>query len=1150
MSIKLQLVGPAAGTAAAPRLSASQQAVVDLPAGSGPVLVLGAPGTGKSTVLVEAAVARISAGLDPAGLLMLAPTRLAAAGLRDALSARLQGTLSTAPARTWASYAFDLIRRAKAEGRLPYLTRPPKLLSGAEQDLIIKELLEGHGQHGVPSLPWPDSLELALPTRGFRQEIRQLFDRVIEYGISADYLTELGDRHCRADWTAAAALYGEYRDVLDIRMPEAFDPAGIITSALEILHSDPEFLEAERARQQLILVDDLQEASPSIHDLLGLLAGAGPGTAEGDSRHPESRPGRDVLVTACPDTVVQGFRGARPDLLGKLTDTLGTGLRTLVLSGPQRLTGSVAAAWLRTASRISVVGQLPGYRAAVLPDMLPYAGPGTDAGPDTDAGADTDAGPDTAPASTEPDREEESAPAQRPAGRAEAHIVDSSMHELRYIAQRILQAQLLDGRSLEDIAVIVRTGGQLALIQRYLSGQGIEVKVPVAEKAVRDEAAVRPLLEAFAVVLDPGGLTPEAAVSLLTSRIGGASSLELRRLRQSLRREELCGGGGRTSDALLVEALLDPLSQSGLALAGLSWEARSAQRVAAMIRAGRTAVEQPGATAETVLWALWSVSGWSKKWADAALAGGSAGSRADRDLDAIMALFQTAERYVDQLPGSTPVQFLEYLTGSELPMDTLAARAQRREAVELLTPASAAGREWPMVIIAGIQEGVWPNLRLRGELLGSGDLVAAVEHGAGFKKHRSPQTLMHAIRHDELRSFSTAVSRAGEQLICTAVSSDDEQPSAFLDLVEPLPAHALKRERTEVLRPLTLRSLVAELRAHAQQPGQTPELAHEAAHHLGTMINHPVTVPGAHPSQWWGLAELSTAAPVIPEETPIPVSPSKVDAVLKSPLSWFVSAAGGEQATDFARSLGTLVHQIAQDLPDASGGEYVQELQRRWPALGMKDNWEGKVDFKRAETMVRKLAEYVINMRRDGRSLVDVERDFAAEIPVTVRGKERTALLRGQIDRLEIDAGGRLFIVDLKTGKSAPKKDDLEEHPQLAAYQEAVREGAVNREQPAPDAGDTGAEAPASAPAPAPSRPGGAALVQLGTTSKGVAVQQQPPLDPGDTRARDMVAGAAELMSDASFETVHDPTRSGFGGHGCRLPEICPLCPEGKQVTE
>ena len=1077
MSINLRLVPPAAAGLPAPRLSADQRSAVERPAGSGPLLVLGAPGTGKSTVLVETAVQRIEhGGLDPAGVLLLAPSRLAAAALRDALSARLERTISAAPARTWASYAFDVIRRAKAEGLLPHVTRAPKLLSGAEQDVIIKELLAGHGQNGVPQLPWPESLSLALGTRGFRQEIRQLFDRVIELGLAPADLEDLGRRYARQDWVAAAALYGEYRDILDLRMPEAFDPAGIITTATDILLSEPDFLAAEHNRLQLVLVDDLQEANGAIHRLLGVLARD-----------------RDAVVTASPDTVVQGFRGARPELLGTLKEELGADLQTAVLSTQHRMAGPAAAAWHRAASRISVVPGLAQARTAA-------------------GRAETGPAENEVPAS------------------ATAHVVDSPMHEQRYVAQRILEEQLLHGRRLEDIAVIVRTGGQLARIQRYLISQGIEVRVPVAEKAVRDEAAVRPLLDAFAVVLDPDLLTPELAVSLLTSRIGGAGSLDLRRLRQALRREELRAGGGRSSDALLVEALVDPLSDSGLALAGLGWEAGAAKRLAAMLRAGRQAAEQPGASAENVLWALWSTSGWSKKWAEAALSGGSTGLRADRDLDAIMALFQTAERYVDQLPGSTPEQFLDYLTSSELPMDTLAARAQQRDAVELLTPASAAGREWPVVIVAGIQEGVWPNLRLRGELLGSGDLVAAVEFpDRDYRSSRSPQTLMQATRYDELRSFSTALSRARDVLICTAVSSEDEQPSQFLDLVDPLPDGVAVRPRTEVLRPLTLRSLVAELRAHAQQAEIHPEDAREAAQHLGRMLRHPVPVPGAHPGQWWGLLPLSSTGPVLPPDAPIPVSPSKVDAVTKSPLSWFVSAVGGEQATDFARSLGTLVHAIAQEMPDATGTEYTQELRRRWPSLGMKDSWEGKMDLKRAEAMVGKLAEYVIEMRRGGRNLVAVEKDFEASIPVEVRGAVRTALLRGQIDRLEQDAAGRAYIVDLKTGKSAPKKADLEGHPQLAAYQEAVRQGALQD---------------------VPAVPGGAALVQLGTTSKGVSVQEQPPLGPEDKSALAMIEEAAALMSDNTFDTVHDPARSGYGGHGCRLPEICPLCTEGKQVTE
>ena len=542
-----------------------------------------------------------------------------------------------------------------------------------------------------------------------------------------------------------------------------------------------------------------------------------------------------------------------------------------------------------------------------------------------------------------------------------------------------------------DIAVIVRNGGQLSQLQRYLAGQGIPVRIPVAESAVRDEVAVRPLLDAYAVALDPAVLTPESAVSLLTSRIGGATSIELRRLRQSLRREELLGGGGRTSDTLLVEALLEP---GGLATLGI--EGHSARRIARMIRAGRDAAEAPGGNAETVLWALWHSTGLAGRWTEAALAGGSAGARADRDLDAMMALFHTAERFVDQLPGSGPEQFLEYLLSQELPMDTLAARAQLEDAVELMTPASAAGREWPVVIVPGLQEGVWPNTRLRGELLGSTLFADAVEHGVEYALQLDPLSRLREIRYDELRSFSTAVSRAREVLICTAVSSEDEQPSSFLDYVAPMRPGQDRRGFTPVERPLTLRALVAELRQYAQLDPRAAESA-EAAAVLGVLATAQPPVPGAHPESWWGLAELSSEEPVVPPGGTVFVSPSKVETVQKSPLDWFVQAAGGEAATDFARSLGTLVHAIAQDLPDASGSEYVAELVRRWPTLGMKDNWEGKLDFQRAESMVRKLAQYVLVMRSEGRSLVGVEQDFEVKLPdLPAEARRRNRWRRGR----------------------------------------------------------------------------------------------------------------------------------------------------------
>ncbi|GAB3263291.1 ATP-dependent helicase [Arthrobacter pigmenti] len=1051
-----------------PLLSDDQRAVVDLPSGSGPALILGAPGTGKSTVLVESAVRRINdEGVDPASVLMLAPSRSMAARLRDQLTSRLNRSLSAAPARTWASYSFDLITRARAEGRLSQLTRPPKLLSGPEQDLIIAELLAGHDSGNVRPLPWPKELDAARGTRGFRQEIRQLFDRVIEYGITAEDFAWMGNQLDRPDWVAAAQLFAEYRDLIDLRMPESFDPAGIITAARQLFQDDPEFLQQERERLGLILVDDLQEANPAVHELLAVLGA-----------------GKDVLAAGCPDTVVQGFRGARPDLVFAAGGMLATDLAPVsryTLSTSHRLPEPLAAVWQTVAARIARGGASTQGRGLVQP-------------PNPVAGSEN-------------------------AG-AEAHVLASSVHELRYIAQRILDAQLNGGLKLSDMAVIVRTGGQLAHVQRFLTSQGIPVNVPVAETAVRDEPAVRPLLEAYAIALDPSRLTPGTAVELLTSRIGGASAIDLRRIRQGLRRDELLGGGGRSSDALLVDALREPML-----LETLGFQARPAQRIARVLAAGSTAVAEPGANAETVLWALWSASGWSDYWARLAIDGGPAGVRADRDLDAMMELFHTAERYVDQLPGSNPRQFLEYLMNQELPMDTLARRAQNREAVELLTPASAAGREWPMVFVGGLQDGVWPNLRLRGELLGSTLFVDAMELGPDQARQVDALTRLHETRYDELRSFSAAISRAGSQLICTAVSSEEDAPSQFIDIVDPWTDPQNPRPKTEVMRPLTLRALVAELRQWAQQDQEHPETATEAVKQLAKLSGSGTPVAGADPRHWWGLLPLTSAGvDIFDPQQPVPVSPSKVETVHNSPLSWFVQAAGGEAATDFARSLGTLVHQIAHDMPDAAGSEYIKELQERWPQLGMKENWEGRLDYQRAETMVRKLAAYVLQMRGEGRRLISTETDFAVEIP----GDQRTALLRGQVDRLEIDDDGRLVIVDLKTGRSAPTNSDLERHGQLAAYQVAVQHGAFDGEQES----------------------GGAALVQLGGTTKGVKVQDQEPLDPARDWATPVIAEAAALMAGHEFEARHDPAAGAYRGHGCRVPEVCPLCPEGKQVTE
>src|SRR5699024_4267033 len=204
----------------------------------------------------------------------------------------------------------------------------------------------------------------------------------------------------------------------------------------------------------------------------------------------------------------------------------------------------------------------------------------------------------------------------------------------------------------------------------------------------------------------------------------------------------------------------------------------------------------PGVSAESVLWELWQAAGVADDWRSTALSGGAAGIRAVRALDAVVALFDAAAAHQDALPASGPDSFLDAVASQAVAADSLAAQSPDPDAVALMTPQSAAGLEWHTVVLAGVQEGVWPDLRQRGSLLGSERLVDVVTGrdatGAGAAA---------AVRHDETRLFHVALTRARERVLVTAVAAEDEQPSVYLDLVDPLPEESLRREPTSVPAP-------------------------------------------------------------------------------------------------------------------------------------------------------------------------------------------------------------------------------------------------------------------------------------------------------------------------------------------------------------
>lgn len=1094
-STTLRLVRPALAddaASSAPVLDADQQHVVDRVAAGKDraLLVLGAPGTGKTTVAVEAVVAAMARGdLAPEEVLVLAASRRAAAELRDRLSARLRLTSGQAIVRTAAAAAFAVLRARAALLGDP----PPTLISGPEQDLLLAELLAGHAEgEGVP-LEWPAGVPVeALGLRAFRDELRDLLMRAAERGLDPVDLAELGARHERPAWAAAAGLYQEYLDVTLLRAgtPDAgarYDPAVVVEEASEALLAwDEEVAAAPRPRWRLVVVDDHQESTAATARLLGVLADDG----------------ARVLLLADPDVAVQTFRGASPGLVGRATvdgDGPGElGAERLVLGTVWRHGPRLRAVTSEVTSRVGALGAVAHRRAVA-------------AAASDDADATGSAGPVGAAGSTRAEK----APAQ-----ARVAILPSGAQEAAYVAHALRSAHLEHGTPWERMAVIARSGAQVTALRRALAGASVPVSVLGSDVPLREEPAVRPLLEAMRCALPTADgsapeLDPEVAARLLCSPLAGLDAVGLRRVRRALRSEELGGGGGRSSDVLLAEVLADPAHAATLPPA----VRRPVTRLAEVLAAGRAAAVAPTADPQTVLWALWDATGLSDTWRRAALTGGPAAARADRDLDAVLALFRAAETFVDRLPQAPPGAFVDWVLSQDLPADTIAARA-RRDAVAVLTPAGAAGREWDVVVVAGVQEGVWPDLRLRDSLLGAQTLVEILagrepdtgQLGAGARA---------AVLADELRSFAVAVSRARSALLVTAVADADSQPSPFVELVEPCDADVDPRKVMSPA-PLDLRGLVAQLRSHLEaataagrtDPGAAALLARLA--HAG--------VEGADPAQWHGLADPSSTEPLWALGEKVPVSPSKVETASTCALRWALEAAGGTAAESSGQSLGTLVHAIAQTYPHGTHDELLAELDRRWPELGLGTGWPATVQRRRAEGMVRRLAQYV---RSTGEPLL-VEGRFELEL-------ER-AVVRGSVDRVELvpgdgdgDGPPTVRVSDLKTGRSAPTAAKAVENPQLGAYQLAVDAGAFEG-------------------LPEGTRSAGAQLVFVSDVGKGPTLRTQPSLGPedaGPSWARTLIEDVAERMAAPTFvATANDLCTR------CGVRRSCPAQDEGAQVVE
>jgi superfamily I DNA/RNA helicase/RecB family exonuclease len=1180
---------PAAGPGAGPRLDPEQRAVVAHR--GGPLLVLAGPGTGKTTTLVEAVLDRTRGpqALPPEEILVLTFSRAAAAELRDRIGARLVPGAGAPTATTFHSFCFALVGQYQ-EPEL--LGDPLRLLSGPEQDVVIRELVRGTaeaGGWGAGPDGWPRALRAALGTRGFAEELRGVLLRARDLGLEPEDLAEFARRAQRPDWLAAARFYGEYLDVADAR--GVLDYSELVHRA--VLLSETEQVRAVlRRRYRAVFVDEYQDTDAAQVRLLRVLAGEG----------------GDLVAVGDPDQSIYAFRGA--DLNGILDFPEafprrdGGPAEIRVLRTSRRAGPTLLAASREVARRIPIT-RLPAERVREHRDLRSAA---TRQAAQAEAAetADSVDSADFVPAAEGATKR--AASASRPegpygSGRGEVVTFPDPAAALAAAADLLRRAHLEDGVPWEQMAVLVRDGQQLAPVRRALTAANVPVEVLGDDLPLAQEPAVGTLLTALRCAAEPAALTPEVARALLTGPLGGLDSGDLRRLGRALRAEEQAALAAarsareeredrqvpdprdpddeapaaeadpadsrlaaRPAEHLIREAVADPL-----VLAGVDPQVGEAARtVARLLQAAREKLAA-GGVVEDALWVLWNGdprakppirTGWPDRLRRAVERGGSAGRLADRDLDAVIALFALAARAQERTGHAGVTDFISGLQAQAIAADTLAEKAARGAAVQVLTAHRSKGLQWRVVVVAGVQEGLWPDLRRRGSLL-EPDRIGR----AGLAEPLSPA----AILAEERRLFYVAITRARERLAVTAVQGEDEEgesPSRFLRELKV----EVRRSAGFRRRPLNLAALIAELRRAATDPAAPPRLRTAAIDRLArlaaaTAQDGGQLVPGAHPRQWWGLYDYTeNDTPVADPAAPVPLSASAVAALDSCGLRWFLeNEASAKEPSTEAQGIGVLFHALAEEVAvgktKADIEVLMDRLDRVWDTLPFEAAWKSEQERRAAR---RALERFLVwhDGRSDGRVVAAAEHRF--EVSLTVGGVP--VRLRGAIDRIEVDAEGRVYLVDFKTSVNPKTKAEAAHDPQLGVYQFVVEAGAYPgspAEQPdAAEAEPAESGSIESKPAeskPAGSEPAGPLAAEAPIVAQAELVYPRDKSDaPGPTvlvqpgrSSQPDPQWAANLVAEVA-QRVLDERFHAYGETGacavCRLRKACPRQPEGREL--
>lgn len=1064
------------------------------------LVALGAPGSGKTTLAVSLVAQAVAQGRQA---VLLSPTRVRADQLRtylvqaqtqlasrQAQAASQSPQTQPSPAQTGpaasvqvdtprvftpAAFALRILSQWFSQRLQPLPA--PVLLMGADEDAALEQLI---GQ-----VSWSQPAEVTQ-TRGFRAQIRNLFSRCGELGVDYQLLEQLGQAAQVQLWCEAAPLLKLWDSQSDISaanraMALKLDTARLQDRALYALeHWYQADVTAPPQLPDLVVVDDYQDCTAATARLLRALAAlnlgederqgwsagqmpsAGPGGATGVGEpggvgvsspsmggpggvgvsgpstggpggmsDPSGAVGRrdgrstQIVVLGNPDEAVETFRGGDPLMLASAARDF----NAVALTLPQVHRGSrqIAALIELAVQQVQVAGCIsqrhPNYQNLAQNSQSVCF-----------------------------------------------KIAPDDTVQVGAVAAHMRSLHLEQGLAWGQMAVIVRQSSSVELIRQELRRGGVPLAPDTPALLLRSEPAAKALLDCARAALEQLLGVPvvqeEAARALLLSPLVGFSAIELRRLRRIL---------GESPDHLSIRVLSDTeLFDQLEAAPTLAAKAKVAQAI------NEALAKERSEGLEALVWGAWQASGKAQYWRQLALdieADSLLRQRADHDLDVVISLFKRLEVWSERNPSAPGQQFLDELEAQQVASDSVAALGARPQGVSVLTVAACAGRQWEFVAVLGIDDGVWPNLRLRDSLTQTGLLtdivsqrIADTVNLSSLTASLDPQALAQAraqICSDEMRLLVAAMSRANSQLWLGAVNGGEQGPSSFFNY--------LSRQSGVPVEPIqpggayTLRGLVATLRRQLMLDLKRNDGAGapQIAALLAALAQRGV--PGADPRSWLGIAGASQFLTELPAQLESQdrlgtqaaahavvalkklqaqrvnqarqrgarLSPSDVENIETCPLRWYLQRHGGSPASSSAQQIGALIHWLAQQGQEhgLSREQLLDLFYRERSSLQLPGGWYGRQENQRVEKMVENLALYLANSPANMQ--VEVECPVRAQVELEVDGAPLKIKISGRADRLEHTSQG-IDVIDFKTGASVDSAG-AQTNAQLATYRVALQ---------------------------------------------------------------------------------------------------------------